>query len=108
MITHKKNAHMKETDMMDKHEDTLIFLEDNIAKLAKLKVASRAKYKEYDEKYMGYLTAIDVDDDVRTEMYGEMVKNCRLFLQQKLKEALNENPELKNNSVVAEYIELMK
>lgn len=94
--------------MIDKHEDTLMFLEDNIAKLAKLKVASRAKHKEYDENYISYLTAVDIDDDIRTEMYGEMLMDCRLALQQKLKKALNENPELKNNSVVAEYIKLMR
>ena len=31
------------------HEEILIFLEDNISKLVRLKVASKAKYEAYDD-----------------------------------------------------------
>lgn len=34
------------------HEEILIFLEDNISKLVRLKVASKAKYEAYDDSYM--------------------------------------------------------
>lgn len=49
----------------DRHEDILIFLEDNISKLVKLKLASRATYKAYDQNYMNYLIAESIDDDIR-------------------------------------------
>ena len=39
------------------HEEILIFLEDNISKLVRLKVASKARYEAYDDNYMSCLTA---------------------------------------------------
>lgn len=62
----------------DRHEEILIFLEENISKLVKLKVASRAKYKEYDENYMNFLTAESCDDGIREELYGEWLKPVTL------------------------------
>lgn len=92
----------------DKHEDILIFLEDNISKLVKLKVASRAKYKMYDESYMNYLTAENCEDDIRIEMYGEMVEDCYFAMRKKLMDTVKGNAELKQNPVIAEYLKLMK
>lgn len=92
----------------DKHEEILFFLEENISKLVRQKVASRAKYKEYDENYMNYLTADSIDDEIRKEMYGGLVEECYRFLRKKLNKALDENPELKNDEIVSEYIALMK
>jgi len=91
-----------------KHEDILIFLEENISKLVKLKVASRAKYKEYDEQFMNYLTADSIDDKDRTDMYREMVEMYYVAMRTKLQTAINDNPELIMNKLVAEYIKLMK
>lgn len=95
-------------DDSDRHEDILIFLEENISKLVKLKVASRAKYKEYDECYMDYLTAESIDDDERMELYRDMLESCNTAMLGKLKTAIDENPELIKNKVVAEYVKLMK
>lgn len=92
---------------MDKHEDILIFLEDNISKLVKLKVASRDKYKEYDKCYMSYLTAESIDDDERMEMYGEMTEECYFAMRIKLKKAIEGNPDLLKKDIVEEYAELM-
>lgn len=92
----------------NKHEDILMFLEDNISKLVKLKVATRAKYKAYDENYMDYLTAESCDDDIRMELYGEMVENCYFAMRKKLMDAVKGNTELKQNPVIAEYLKLMK
>ena len=91
-----------------KHEDILIFLEENISKLVKLKVASRAKYKEYDEQFMNYLTADSIDDKDRTDMYREMVEMYYVAMRTKLQTAINDNPELIMNKLVAAYIKLMK
>ena len=91
-----------------KHEDILIFLEENISKLVKLKVASRAKYKEYDEQFMNYLTADSIDDKERTEMYREMVEMYYAAMRTKLQTAINDNPELMMNKHIAEYIKLIK
>lgn len=91
----------------DKHEDILIFLEDNISKMDKLKVASRSKYKEYDKCYMSYLTAESLDDDDRMELYGEQTEECYAALRTKLKKAIKDNPDLLHNDLVAEYAELM-
>lgn len=92
----------------DKHEDILMFLEDNISKLVRLKVASRAKYKEYDECYMDYLTAESIDDDERMELYGEILESCHTAMLRKLETAIEDNPEQIKNKVVTEYVTLMK
>ena len=90
-----------------KHEDILIFLEENISRLVKLKVASRAKYNEYDRNYTNFLIAESCDDDIRVEMYGGMVEACYLSMRKKLESAIKENEELKQNRIIAEYMSLM-
>ena len=92
----------------DRHEDILIFLEDNISKLVKLKLASRATYKAYDQNYMNYLIAESIDDDIRMDMYKEIVKECYLVLRKKLMDAVKVNVKLKQDPVITEYLELMK
>lgn len=92
----------------DKHEDILVFLEDNISKLVRQKVASRAKYKEYDECFVNYLTAESIDDYERMELYGEILESCHAAMLRKLETAIDEHPELIKNEVVAEYVKLMK
>ena len=57
-------------DFLPDHEEILMFLEDNISKLVRLKVASRAKYKEYDENFMNYITADSIEDDERIMLYS--------------------------------------
>ena len=91
----------------DKHEDILTFLEDHISQLVKLKVVSRAKYKEYDQLYMDYLTAESIDDDERMELYGDMIGDCNFAMWRKMKKAIEEHPELLLQDVVREYMELM-
>ncbi len=56
------------------HEEILIFLEDNISKLVRLKVASKAKYEAYDDSYMSYLTADSIDDEERVALYSEQTQ----------------------------------
>lgn len=92
----------------DRHEDILIFLEDNISKLVKLKLASRATYKAYDQNYMNYLIAESIDDDIRMDIYKEIVKECYLVLRKKLMDAVKGNVKLKQDPVITEYLELMK
>lgn len=89
------------------HEEILIFLEDNISKLVRLKVASRAKYKEYDENFMNYLTADSIEDDERISLYSDETFLCYKSMLLKLEEVIKSNPELKDNKVVKEYIKLM-
>ena len=91
----------------NKHEEILLFLEDNISKLVKLKVASRAKYKEYDEHYFKYLTADNIDDKERTSLYSELTGQSYEWLKNKLQKALKENPGLSENPIVKEYSQLM-
>lgn len=93
-------------DFLPDHEEILIFLEDNISKLVRLKVASRAKYKEYDEKFMNYLTADSIDDDERIMLYFDETFICYEAMVAKLEEAIKSNPELKNNETVKEYLKL--
>lgn len=91
----------------NKHEEILSFLEDNISKLVKLKVVSRAKYKEYDEHYFKYLTADNIDDEVRIRLYSELTEDSYEWLKNKLQKALKENPGLTENLIVKEYSQLM-
>ena len=91
----------------NKHEEILSFLEDNISKLVKLKVVSRAKYKEYDEHYFKYLTADNIDDEVRIRFYSELTEDSYEWLKNKLQKALKENPGLTENPIVKEYSQLM-
>ena len=91
----------------NRREDLLIFLEDNISKLVKLKVASRAHYKNYDECYVNYLTAKSCDDDERMLLYGEMVEDCHAAMQRKLETTLNAQPELLTHQLVKEFVKLM-
>lgn len=90
------------------HEDILAFLEENISKLVKLKVASRINYKAYDDNYLNYLTAEAVDDNWRGEFYAEQVEIYRKKLWLKLSDAIGANQELLSNQIVAEYLKLMK
>ena len=99
---------IKNDKWTDRHEDILIFLEDNISKLVKLKLASRATYKAYDQNYMNYLIAESIDDDIRMDMYKEIVKECYLVLRKKLMDAVKGNVKLKQDPVITEYLELMK
>lgn len=92
----------------DKHEDILTFLEDHISQLVKLKVVSRAKYKEYDQLYMDYLAAESIDDKERMELYGGMIGDCNFLMWRKMKKAIEEHPELLLQDVVREYVKLMK
>lgn len=89
------------------HENLLDFLEDNISKLVKLKAASRAKYKEYDENYMNYLTAESIEDEDRMELYEELTENSYAWLRHKLTKNIKENQELMENPLVREYLRLM-
>lgn len=94
-------------DSRQTHENLLDFLEDNISKLVKLKVASRAKYKEYDEHYMDYLTAESIEDEERMELYEDLTENAYAWLRHKLTTAIKANEELSDNPLVREYLRLM-
>lgn len=89
------------------HEEILIFLEENISKLVRLKVASRAQYKEYDENFMSYLTADSIEDDERISLYSEQTFLCYKSMLLKLEEVIKCNQGLKDNKVVKEYVKLM-
>lgn len=91
----------------NKHEEILLFLEDNISKLVKLKVASRAKYKEYDEHYFKYITADNIDDRERIRLYSELTEDSYAWLKKKLQKTIKENPRLAENPIVKEYSQLM-
>lgn len=94
-------------DSQKTHENLIEFLEDNISKLVKLKVASRAKYKEYDENYSDYLVAESIDDEDRMELYEELTENSYAWLRHKLTKAIEEDKELMENLLVREYLRLM-
>lgn len=98
--------HMNKNFLPD-HEEILIFLKENISKLVRLKVASRAKYKEYDENFMDYITADSIEDDERISLSSEQTFLCYKSMVLKLEEVIKGNPELKNNETVKEYIKLM-
>lgn len=89
------------------HEEILIFLEDNISKLVRLKVASRVKYKEYDENFMNYITADSCEDDERISLFSEQTYLSYLSMVKKLEDAINNEPELKTNATVKEYVKLL-
>ncbi|MGN1229800.1 MAG: hypothetical protein ACI4T5_09145 [Prevotella sp.] len=89
------------------HEEILMFLEDNISKLVKLNVASRAKYREYDENYFDYLTADSIDDEERKCLYSELTEQSYAWLKNKLQKAILKNPGLAENPIVKEYAQLM-
>jgi len=89
------------------HEEILTFLEDNMSKLVRLKVASRAKYEQYDEAYMNCLTADSIDDEERKEMYGEEVELCYQQMLNKLQKALLDDKSLLDIDVIREFRDLM-
>lgn len=94
-------------DFLPDHEEILIFLEENISRLVRLKVVSRAKYKEYDENFMNYLTADSIEDDERISLYSEQTFLCYKSMALKLEDVIKSNPELKEDKTVKEYIKLM-
>ena len=57
---------------------------------------------------MNYLIAESIDDDIRMDMYKEIVKECYLVLRKKLMDAVKGNVKLKQDPVITEYLELMK
>ena len=89
------------------HEEILIFLEDNISKLVRLKVASKAKYEAYDDSYMSYLTADSIDDEERVTLYSEQIQWDYQSMLEKLESAIHANPDLKHNDTVKAYFKLM-
>lgn len=95
------------SNFLPDHEEILIFLEDNISKLVSLKVTSRAKYKEYDENFMSYLNADSIEDDERISFYSEQTFLSYESMLLKLEEVIKNNPELKDDKVVKEYVKLM-
>ena len=89
------------------HEEILIFLEDNISKLVRLKVVSKAKYEAYDDSYMSYLTADSIDDDERVGLYSEQTQWGYQSMLEMLESAIHANPDLKHNDTVKAYFKLM-
>ena len=89
------------------HEEILIFLEDNISKLVRLKVASKAKYEAYDESLMDYFTADSINDEERISLYSEQMLESYLSMLWKLLNAIKANPDLKHNVIVKAYFKLM-
>ena len=94
-------------DLQKTHANLLGFLEDNISKLVKLKVASRAKYKEYNENFSCYLMAESIEDEDRMELYEELTEDSYAWLRHKLSKNIKENEELLDNPLVKEYMWLM-
>lgn len=84
--------------------DILFFLEKNISKLVKLKVASRAKFMQYGEALCNYDIADSIDDAKR---YGEEVNLYYHQLLIKLMKAITEDKTLLDNDIVNEYQSVM-
>lgn len=89
------------------HEDILSFLEDNISKLVKLKAASRDKYKEYDDNFMSYITAVNIDDEYRIGLYAEQTEQSYDWMKNKLMKAIEKDASLALNPIIIEYHKLM-
>ena len=89
------------------HEEILIFIEENISKLVRLKVASKAKYEAYDESLIDYLTADSINDEERISLYSEQMLESYKSMLWKLLSAIKTNPELKNDVTVKAYFKLM-
>lgn len=88
------------------HEELSEFLEEHISELVKLKVLSHAKYKEYDESIINYFTADNVDDLFRLQMYQSQMDRCVKDMTQKMDKKLKEEPELKKNKLVKDFLRL--
>ncbi len=89
------------------HEEILIFIEENISKLVRLKVASKAKYEAYDKSLIDYLTADSINDEERISLYSEQMLESYQSMLWKLLSAIKTNPELKHNVTVKAYFKLM-
>lgn len=89
------------------HEEILIFIEENISKLVRLKVASKAKYEAYDESLIDYLTDDSINDEERISLYSEQMLESYQSMLWKLLSAIKTNPELKNDVTVKAYFKLM-
>ena len=89
------------------HEEILIFFEENISKLVRLKVASKAKYEAYDKSLIDYLTADSINDEERISLYSEQMLESYQSVLWKLLSAIKTNPELKNDVTVKAYFKLM-
>lgn len=89
------------------YEEICEFLEDNISKLVKLKVASRDKYKEMDKLLLDYLTAESIDDEVRMELFSEQLDECFVWMRHKERKAIVENTELLTNRLVRDYMRVL-
>lgn len=92
---------------IDLYEEICEFLEDNISKLAKLKVASRDKYKEMDQLLMNYFTAESIDDEDRMELFSEQLDECFVWLRHKERKAIVNNSELLGSKLVRDYMRVL-
>lgn len=91
----------------ERYENLCEFIEEHLSRLVKLKVVSRASYHDYDECLSNYLIAESVDDRARVGLFKTQVLFCYESIDMKLSKQLTANPDLAEDEVIAEMLQIM-
>lgn len=91
----------------ERYENLCEFIEEHLSRLIKLKVVTRASYHAYDECLSNYLIAESIDDRTRMGLFKTQVLFCYESIDLKLSKQLTANPDLVEDEVIAEMLQLM-
>ena len=96
---------VSKNDLEEMHCNITELFECNRSKIAKLRLMTYAKQKEYDECVMDLMTAESIDDKDRIVFYMDQCNNHLRKIIGKYKQLLHENPTIKDNPLVKELIQ---
>ena len=107
IILSKHSDYMSKRFNTERHENLCEFIEDHLSRLIKLKVVTRASYHAYDECLSNYLIAESIDDRTRMGLFKTQVLFCYESIDLKLSKQLTSTPDLAEDEVIAEMLQLM-
>ena len=107
IILSKHSDYMSKRFNTERYENLCEFIEEHLSRLVKLKVVTRASYHAYDECLFNYITAESIDDRTRMELFKTQVLFCYESIDMKLSKQLTANPDLAEDEVIAEMLQIM-
>lgn len=107
IILSKHSDYMSKRFNTERYENLCEFIEEHLSRLIKLKVVTRASYHAYDECLSNYLIAESIDDRTRMGLFKTQVLACYDSIDSKLGQLLTANPDLAEDEVIAEMLQLM-
>lgn len=107
IILSKHSDYMSKRFNTERYENLCEFIEEHLSRLIKLKVVTRASYHAYDECLYNYLIAENINDRTRMGLFKTQVQFCYESIDLKLSKQLTANPDLAEDEVIAEMLQLM-